>query len=83
MPKDYHSSQSLINALRDWNGKHWEDAAKILRRPDGTRFHSGEELELFFQQLVDLGHLVMPIGKCNNFDPVHGCRGHDPREPNC
>jgi hypothetical protein len=69
--------QSVGGPLRNWSGKQWNDATEWITRDDGTKFANGEELELRFQQLLDSGKEVIPIGEeCDNFDFKKGCLGH-------
>lgn len=73
----FHMCQSVRGALRNWNGRQWNEATEWITRKDGSKFSSGEELELRFQELLDAGNEVIPIGDdCDNFDPKKGCLGH-------
>jgi hypothetical protein len=74
--------QSVKGALANWSGQQWQEATDWITHTDGTKFTSGEALEFHFQQLLDEGNEVIPFGTdCDNFDPVHGCRGHPIPDP--
>ena len=34
------------------------------------------ELRQFLTREQALGHKLLPLTECDNFDPVNGCRGH-------
>ena len=75
--KRIHLCQSVTGPLRNWSGKQWTDATEWITRKDGTRFASGEHLEMEFQRLADNGVEGFPIGDCDDFDPKTGmCNGH-------
>lgn len=73
----FHLAQSVGGALRNWNGRQWNDATEWITRKDGSRM-SGEELEHRFRELFDKGIELIPFGdECDNFDPKKGCLGHE------
>lgn len=73
----YHMCQSVTGPLKNWSGKQWNDATEWITRDDGTKFSNGELLEMAFQKMADEGIEKFPLGgDCDNFCPVHGCRGH-------
>ncbi len=81
--KRVHMCQSVRGALANWNGRQWNEACDWITRDDGTKFANGEEIEHRFQQLLEQGFEVIPFAdsECDNFDPKHGCRGHDIPDP--
>jgi len=69
--------QSVRGALTNWSGKKWNEATEWISRSDGSKFATGEELEHRFQEMLDEGIEVIPVGTdCDNFCPKDGCRGH-------
>lgn len=79
--KRIHLCQSVRGAIRNWNGRQWNDATEWITRKDGTKF-TGEELEHLFHTMLAEGIEVIPFGdECDNFDPKTGCRGHEIPDP--
>lgn len=76
MTTRFHMCQSVRGPLKNWSAKQWDDACDWITKSDGTHFRCGEELEFWFQKLLDDGIEVIPYGDCDNFDPKHGCKGH-------
>lgn len=50
----------MLNSVKDENG----------RQP------SLEEFKRYLNQEWSLGHRLLPVPECDNFDPVEGCLGH-------
>jgi hypothetical protein len=65
-------SKSLRQIGRDWKGAIRTEDGRLLTEPEEIR-------EAFFDELAK-GHEYIPMGKCDNFDPKTGCRGHDSAE---
>lgn len=42
----------------------------------GRKTTAAESLELMLEHLAN-GRRVLPLGECDNFDPVRGCLGHE------
>lgn len=75
--KKYHDSQCIRAALGLWMRRDWHVAAKIFLKPDGKLF-TPTELKVTFYNLLNLdGVEYVPLEKCDNFDPVKGCLGHE------
>jgi len=51
-----------------------------MTKRDGALYASGMELKDAFLKELSLGHTVIPIGDCDNFDFQHGCKGHEVAE---
>ncbi len=43
---------------------------------DGKTLKTIEEVKSFFEEHLKLGHKVLPLGGCDNFDYETGCKGH-------
>lgn len=76
MKQQVHLCQSVRGPLMNWKPSDWKRATKWMTRDDGTRF-TADELKQQFLDLLAAGNEVIPIGECDNFDPKHGCLGHD------
>lgn len=76
-----HMSQSITGPLVNWNDSDWIKALDWITRDDGTRYSSVSELRRQFVNLLLEGCHVVPLGKCDNFDKVKGCLGHEKEAP--
>ena len=77
MRRQLHICQSVSGALKNWTKKDWDMMAK-------DNNCTPKEAKQWFQEQHDLGRAVIPIGeKCEGFDYVTGCPGHevDANEP--
>lgn len=43
---------------------------------NGKKLETVEEVKNFFAEHLNLGHKVLPLGGCDNFDYEKGCKGH-------
>ena len=43
---------------------------------DGKTLVEVKEIKAFLQKHLDMGHRVLPVGDCDNFDYQTGCLGH-------
>ena len=43
---------------------------------DGKTLNTVSEIQAFFQYHLDMGHRVLPLADCDNFDYQTGCKGH-------
>lgn len=69
-----HMCLSVRGALR-WPPKEFRNACRWVKKADGSKFTPGELREALMDKLAQ-GFEVVPMGKCDNFDPKKGCRGH-------
>lgn len=51
-----------------------------MMRDDGSRFTS-DELKGVFLKMQSEGKRVFPLGDCDNFDYIVGCKGHEDALP--
>jgi hypothetical protein len=65
-----HDSQSIQAALYNWTKKMWE--AEALVQKNTANALMGRYKIAHFE-----GKKVFPVGKCDGFDFVKGCPGHD------
>ncbi len=72
----YHLCQSIRGPLTNWNLKDWRNALKWISDSDGKPFSGVAALKQSFLDELALGHEVVPIGVCGNFDWKEGCLGH-------
>lgn len=63
---------SVKGALSNWKLK---DFRKMFRHEDGSFYTPQEAKEALIEELA-LGHDVIPMGNCDNFDYKKGCLGH-------
>ena len=75
MTTRYCVAQSVRGAVERWSSRQWSDACDWIKKDDGSNFN-GEELEHVFHQMLEEGTELIPFGKCDNFDPKTGCKGH-------
>lgn len=38
-----------------------------------------EEFKIYLNHEWSIGHKLLPVPECDNFDPVKGCLGHEPK----
>lgn len=70
-----HMCQSIRGPLTNWKTKDWANACRWITKPDGSKFTPQELKQSFLDELA-LGHEVIPVGECDNFDYKEGCKGH-------
>jgi hypothetical protein len=70
-----HMCQSITGPLMNWKKRDWQKATKYIFKNDGSRFTADALKQSFLEELA-LGHEVVPIGECDNFDWKKGCQGH-------
>ena len=46
-------------------------------KSDDGEYASFAEAQTYLDQLRSDGVHVLPVGECNNFDPIKGCLGHE------
>lgn len=67
----YHLCMSVRGALR----KPKKQLKGIMFDDNGRPMSADEVIETLMDELSK-GHEVLPIGECDNFDYIHGCKGH-------
>ena len=65
-----HCSLDIRGALK--RPQDWVNCITV----DGKTLKTVEEVKNFFQEELKLGHELLPMGGCDNFDYEHGCKGH-------
>lgn len=58
-----------------WNKHDWEKARQWIKKENGNVM-GADELKAAFLDHLSVGHEVLPIGPCDNFDYKIGCKGH-------
>jgi hypothetical protein len=76
----FHMGQSITGPLRNWKKPDWKRATRYITRNDGGTYTADELKDVFLKELA-LGHEVVPIGECDNWDWKTGCRGHPQNVP--
>ena len=72
MEKTFHMCLDVRGALKNWKKKQFVGLFKI----DGRPSTAGESIDMLHGELLK-GHVVIPFGKCDNFDySGGGCQGH-------
>ncbi len=69
----YHIRQSIDGALHNWNSRLWID---VVFDKDQNRHLTPNEVKAYFKDCIQKGIHFIPLGDCSNFDPQHGCMGH-------
>ena len=68
----YHMRVDLKGALMNWQDSQW---AACVKDDDG-HLMTPREVKKRFIDLIGQGTLFVPMGDCDNFDQVEGCKGH-------
>lgn len=76
MTQSFHMCLSVRGAL-NWNRIETKRNMKALFQNNGEKFPSVEALRNALMDELAKGNEVIPMGKCDNFDPKTGCRGHE------
>lgn len=79
-PKYYHMSQSIPGALA-MSKKDFDRAYKGVFTYDDGRPMSTAAARAEMEKELAQGHLMIKSVGCDNFDPVHGCMGHERKDP--
>lgn len=72
----FHMSQSIVGPLRNWGDAEWREALGWIT-DGGQPFESVYALRQAFIDELLKGNKMIPIGKCDRFDPERGCLGHE------
>jgi len=67
--------QSITGPLATFKASDWNRMAKAFTNDDGSR-PTGEQVRQWFVDQLAMGHEVIPLGDCDNFDYKKGCLGH-------
>jgi hypothetical protein len=78
--RSFHLSQS-IRGLLHYSDRELRQALKWITKDDGSRFASPGELREALMDELAKGHVVLPTGECEGFDPKLGCPGHPSKSP--
>lgn len=73
--RQFHMSVGIDFLLR-LEDSHLERILPALKNGQGGH-PSISELRQFLTREQALGHKLLPLAECDNFDPVNGCGGHD------
>lgn len=76
MSKTIHLCLDVKGVLLNWKKKQF---SKMFQHEDGS-FYTADEAKRTLLDELALGHEVLPIGKCDNFDYKTGCKGHTDKE---
>lgn len=68
----YHLSVNIEGLLEQYRKK----SMRGLLTTDGKKLSDAQAREFCYQCLRE-GMRVLPIGDCEDFDPIEGCPGHD------
>jgi len=71
----YHCNISISGMLSKPNKRKWKLFEKYVTY-GGKKLSADEWKQMFCDRLND-GHLLFPMGTCDNFDPARGCMGHE------
>ena len=69
-----HCCLNISGAMR--NAKDFKGRITV----DGKTLVTVQEIKAFFQEQLDMGRRVLPMGDCDNFDYQTGCKGHEVEE---
>jgi hypothetical protein len=64
-----------VRGLLGWDKRRFRQACKWMLREDGSQ-HTPESLREALLDALSEGWEALPMGKCDDFDPKTGCRGH-------
>ena len=68
-----HVGLDLKGALRTWKDKEWRGVVA-----ENGKTLSPSEVKIRFLDLLASGVKMIPMSEeCDDFDPEHGCRGHE------
>ena len=73
--QSFHMALDVKGALTNWK---MNDFRGMFKTDDGRTMSPREAKQALLDALSD-GHLFIPIGDCDNFDPKKGCLGHPVR----
>ena len=71
----YHCAIDIHGMLSKPNKREWKRLEKFATY-DGEKL-SADDWKQMFRDRLNAGELMFPMGQCDNFDPVSGCRGHE------
>lgn len=74
----YHVAFSIRGGLH-WSDQEWQENVNIFTDEEGKPMTIAQAKEALMDELKK-GFEVLPMTKCDNFDPEHGCQGHENEE---